>query len=82
MRSGGRDGGEDAATGDTLSSDEGEEMIRDLISVVAALIEEVGGCPPHVSKAWERVCEWKPAVIELTDEEFEEIQNAKEKSDD
>ena len=34
MWSGGRDGGEDAATGDTLSSDEGEEMTRDEVMLM------------------------------------------------
>jgi len=56
-------------------------MLSDLISVVSALIEEAGGCPPHVSKAWERVCAWRPTVIELTDKEFEEIKRAKEAAD-
>lgn len=55
--------------------------MSDLISVVSALIEEAGGCPPHVSKAWERVCAWRPTVIELTDKEFEEIKRAKEAAD-
>ena len=52
-------------------------MIQDLILVVDALIEEVGGCPEHVADAWARVCAWKPTVIELSDDELEAVRKTK-----